>query len=94
MTPLFLVTATTDAPPPYECVQASVAVGDAAVGDLGDIEGLKLGDVLIAPRSQAYFWTPAWQRDELAADEDIAEGRVDRFESAEAAISALRAGIE
>lgn len=34
------------------------------------------------PASQAFFWTPRWQKGEKAASEDIKEGRVTRFPSA------------
>lgn len=31
---------------------------------------------IIVPKDQAYFYTPEWQRDERAADEDIRKGRI------------------
>ena len=34
-----------------------------------------------ADDSQAYFWTPEWQEGERRAHEDIAAGRVHRFDS-------------
>lgn len=37
---------------------------------------------LIDP-SQAWFWSPEWQKREREADEDIAAGRVARFDSME-----------
>ncbi len=39
---------------------------------------------------QAYFWTEAWQASEHEADQDIAAGRVCRFEKAEDLIAHLR----
>jgi antitoxin MazE len=35
------------------------------------------------PADQAWFWTERWQRMEREADEDVAAGRVARFDSAE-----------
>ncbi len=32
---------------------------------------------------QAWFWTPEWQEGEREADEDIAAGRVTRYDSDE-----------
>jgi len=32
---------------------------------------------------QAWFWTPEWQKGEREADEDIAAGRVTRYDSDE-----------
>jgi hypothetical protein len=40
-------------------------------------------------RSQAWFWTPEWQAKEREADEDIAAGRGERFESDEEFLAAL-----
>jgi len=39
--------------------------------------------------SQAWFWTPEWQAKEREADEDIAAGRGERFESDEEFLAAL-----
>ncbi len=41
-------------------------------------------------KSQAYFWTPDWQAAEREADEDIAAGRIYKFNDADSAIAALR----
>jgi antitoxin PrlF len=38
---------------------------------------------------QAWFWTPEWQQRELEADEDLATGRVTRYESDEQFLVAL-----
>ena len=40
---------------------------------------------------QAWFWTPEWQQMEREADEDIAAGRVESFDSGEAFLAALEA---
>ncbi len=31
---------------------------------------------VIIPKDQAYFYTPEWQKDEKAAEEDVKKGRV------------------
>jgi len=41
--------------------------------------------------SQTYFWSAAWQKAELEAGEDIAQGRVRSFEDAQRLIAALDA---
>ena len=62
-------------------------------GDL--IEVRIAGDnVMLTPKrlidkSQAYFWTPAWQAAEAEAAADIEAGRVQRFSSADALIEDL-----
>jgi predicted RNase H-like HicB family nuclease len=40
---------------------------------------------------QMWFWTPKWQQMEREADQDIAQGRVERFDSDEEFDAALRA---
>jgi len=62
----------------------------------GDLIAVRVeGDsILLTPKrlidkSQAYFWTEAWQRTELEASEDIDEGRVEEFDDVEALIDHL-----
>jgi hypothetical protein len=38
---------------------------------------------------QAWFWTPEWQQREREADEDLAAGRVTRYEGDEQFLAAL-----
>jgi hypothetical protein len=40
---------------------------------------------------QTYFWTPEWQAKEQAADEAIAEGRVQTFDTMEDMLTFLDA---
>ncbi len=44
---------------------------------------------IAVPVSQSWFWTKEWQRREREADDDIASGRVTRFEDAQALLDAL-----
>jgi len=64
-------------------------------GDLLEYEERE-GEILLKPRklidpSQAWFWTPEWQKREREADEDIEAGRVKRSASVEELIEELRA---
>ena len=42
------------------------------------------------PKSQAWFWSKAWQRKEKVADRAIKEGRVKTFSSVEELVKDLR----
>lgn len=44
----------------------------------------------LIPKDQLWFWTPEWQRKEREADEDIAQGRLQEFDSVEALLQDLR----
>jgi len=46
----------------------------------------------LVDKSQAYFWSEAWQQAEREASDDIAQGRVRPFSDVEALIAALEAG--
>ena len=66
--------------------------------ELGDYVEIKVvGDsLLLTPRvlvdkSQAYFWTEAWQAGERQADADIAAGRVAAFDDVDDLIADLDA---
>jgi AbrB family looped-hinge helix DNA binding protein len=52
-------------------------------------EGILLVPKKIVDANQAWFWTPTWQKGEREASEDIASGRVTRFESDEEFLSSL-----
>lgn len=68
---------------------------EANVGE-GDLLAVRLeGEhIILTPKklidkSQAYFWTEAWQHAEREAQADIAEGRMEAYESVEDLIAAL-----
>jgi len=67
-------------------------------GDEVDVEivedGILLRPMMMIDASQAWFWTPEWQAGEREADEDIAAGRVERFESDEEFLAALRSRMK
>ena len=54
-------------------------------------EGILLRPKKVIDSSQAWFWTPSWQRGEAEAEAeaDIAEGRVSVFESDEEFLATL-----
>lgn len=65
------------------------------VGDMLDIEEkggrLILKPVIVVDKSQAWFWTPEWQKAEREADDDIKAGRVSGpFTKADDLIAHLR----
>ncbi|MEO7119367.1 MAG: AbrB/MazE/SpoVT family DNA-binding domain-containing protein, partial [Candidatus Limnocylindrales bacterium] len=52
------------------------------------------GIVVLEPKtiidaSQAWFWSDAWQKGELEASQDIADGRTTSFDSDEAFLASL-----
>jgi AbrB family looped-hinge helix DNA binding protein len=57
-----------------------------------DRETVILTPKRLVDKSQAYFWSDAWQQGEREANEDIAEGRVGKFRNVEELITALEAG--
>lgn len=46
--------------------------------------------VIEIDEDQLYFWTATWQAHEQEADEDIAAGRVERFNTADDFIASLK----
>ena len=57
-------------------------------------EGILLRPQKVIDATQAWFWTPAWQAREAEADADLAAGRLERFESDEELLGALRARMK
>jgi len=75
------------------------AVRRAAGIEEGDLVAVTIeGDTItiipkkLVDKSQAYFWSDAWQQAEREASEDITRGRVRTFEDVDALIAALDAG--
>ena len=82
-------------------VTIPAAVREAARLEEGDPVEVEIvdGGILLRPMkvidaTQAWFWTPEWQEKEREADEDIAAGRVERFESDEEFLAALEARMK
>jgi AbrB family looped-hinge helix DNA binding protein len=68
--------------------EAHVEEGDLLTVRL-EGENIVLTPKKLIDKSQAYFWTEAWQQDEREAEEDIAEGHVTAYETVEDLIAAL-----
>lgn len=71
---------------------------DIEEGDFLDVK-VENGQIVLKvkkliDKDQAWFWTERWQQGEREAEEDIASGRLHRFDNAEEAITFLhqRAG--
>jgi hypothetical protein len=57
--------------------------------EIGEDGRIILTPVVAGDRSQAYFWTPRWQKGEQEAEEDLRTGRVSTFENVEDLIEDL-----
>ncbi|MFA7352867.1 MAG: AbrB/MazE/SpoVT family DNA-binding domain-containing protein [Dehalococcoidales bacterium] len=62
-------------------------------GDFVDVQ-IKDGDIVLkvmklVSKEQAWFWTKRWQNGEREAEEDILNGRVNKFENSDDAIAFL-----
>jgi AbrB family looped-hinge helix DNA binding protein len=75
------------------------AVRRAAGIEEGDLVAVTIeGDTItlvpkkLVDKSQAYFWSDAWQQAEREASEDITQGRVRSFKDVDALMAALEAG--
>ena len=61
---------------PKEVVEGShLSAGDPLEVTVEDGR-IVLSPQVHVPKDQAYFWTPEWQAEEKAAEEDIAKGRL------------------
>lgn len=70
--------------------RAGIEVGDYLEARIAD-DHLVLVPKRVIDKDQAYFWTDAWQEGEREAEEDLREGRVERFESLDELIADLDA---
>lgn len=68
--------------------QANVEEGDILAVRLED-DRIVLTVKKLIDKSQAYFWTEAWQEAEREAESDIDEGRVEAYETVDDLIAAL-----
>jgi len=82
-------------------VTIPAAVREAARIEEGDpievevvADGILLRPMKVIDATQAWFWTPEWQEGERQADEDLAAGRFDRYESDEEFLAALEARMK
>ncbi len=70
--------------------EAGIEVGDYLEVRL-EQDRLVLLPKQVIDKSQAYFWTEAWQESEREAEEDLRTGQVKRFETLENLIADLDA---
>jgi len=79
--------------PPEIRAAAHLEEGDPVEFEVVE-DGILLRPKKVIDASQAWFWTPEWQAKEREADEDIAAGRGERFESDEEFLAALKARMK
>ena len=68
--------------------EAKVEEGDLLAVHL-EQDRIVLTPQKLIDKSQAYFWNESWQNAEREAERDIAEGRVEAYETVEDLIAAL-----
>jgi len=71
--------------------EANVEEGDILAVHLEEDRIVLIPKKLI-DKSQAYFWSEAWQRAEQEAERDIAEGHAEVYETVDELIAALEQG--
>lgn len=67
---------------------AGIDIGDYVEVSVTD-EGIVLRSKAVIDKSQAYFWTVAWQQGEREAQEDIDTGQTRSFDSIDELIADL-----
>ncbi|MFV2045104.1 MAG: AbrB/MazE/SpoVT family DNA-binding domain-containing protein [Anaerolineales bacterium] len=68
--------------------EANVEEGDILTVHL-EADRIVLIPKKLIDKSQAYFWTEDWQEAEREAERDLAEGRVEAYETVDELIAAL-----
>ena len=75
---------------PREVAEAlHIGEGDEVEFTIEDDGRVVLRGLTTVPADQAWFWSPSWQAGEREASEQIAAGRTEEFEDAEAMFDAL-----
>jgi antitoxin PrlF len=67
---------------------AHLEEGDPVVVEVTS-EGILLRPQKVIDASQAWFWTPEWQKGEAVASADIEAGRVEAFKTSEDFLASL-----
>ena len=70
--------------------QAGIEIGDYVQVQIAD-DRLVLVPKRVIDKDQAYFWGEPWQEGEREAEDDLRDGRVDRFETLDELIADLDA---
>jgi len=68
--------------------EANVEEGDILTVHL-EADRIVLIPKKLIDKSQAYFWTEDWQEAEIEAERDLAEGRVESYETVDDLIAGL-----
>ena len=69
--------------------EAQMDVGDLLTAEVAEDGSIVLRPAMVINRDQAYFWTSRWQAGEEAAEKDIREERLHRYESIDEALADL-----
>jgi len=69
--------------------EAQVDVGDSLTAEVAEDGSIVLRPAVASNGDQAYFWTSRWQAGEEAAEKDIREGRLHRYESVDEALAEI-----
>ncbi len=72
---------------------AHLTEGDLLEAELTD-EGILLRPKKIIDATQRWFWSAEWQNGEREADEDLAAGRIEVFDSSDEFLAALHRGAK
>ena len=64
-------------------------VGDSLTAEVAEDGSIVLRPATVIHRDQAYFWASRWQAGEEAAEKDIQEGRLHRYQSIDEALADL-----
>ena len=70
--------------------QAGIEIGDYLEIQMVD-NHLILVPKRVIDKDQAYFWSDAWQEGEREAEDDLRQGRVERFETLDELVADLDA---
>ena len=74
--------------------EAQVDVGDSLTAEVAEDGSIVLRPAVAVNHDQAYFWTSRWQAGEEAAEKDIQEGRLHRYQSIDEALADLEMSFE
>lgn len=63
--------------------------GDQLAFEIDQEGNVRVRGMRTIPTDQAWFWSPEWQQKEREADDDIAKGQTEVFDSSEAFLAAF-----
>ncbi len=74
--------------------KANLKEGDTLELSIAEDGTLHLAPKIAIDRAQAYFWSSRWQAGEQEAQDDINNGRIDRFDDIDTALDFLDSDTE